>query len=45
MLTTWSIAKNITDVKKSAAWVEEKLKKAADKELWTEVVEYTINSL
>ena len=39
------IAKNITDVKKSAAWVEEKLKKGADKELWMEMLEHIVNSL
>ena len=39
------ITKNITDVKKSSAWTEEKLKSAANKDLKMEVMEHVIKSL
>ena len=42
------IASNITEVKKSSAWgvwAEEKPKEGANKDLWVEVLEYTVRSL
>ena len=39
------ITKNITDVKKSSAWREEKLRSEANKDLWMEVSDFIINSL
>ena len=39
------ITENITDVKKSSAWTEDKLKSAANKDLKVEVMEHVIKSL
>ena len=37
------IAKNISDVKKSSAWTEGKLKSEENKDLWVEVLEYIVD--
>ena len=39
------ITKNLTDVKKSSAWTEGKLRSEANKDLWMEVSDFIINSL
>ena len=39
------IAKNISDVKKSSAWTEGKLKSEENKDLWAEVMEHIVKSL